>query len=65
MTIESELETVGSVIIYDLTGKIVAKNEMVTPNITYKFGSELSKGMYIAVIRQGDQMQNFRIVKTN
>jgi hypothetical protein len=65
LTIESDLADQGSVIIYDLTGKIVSKNENVTPNMPFIFGSELNKGLYIAVIRQRDQMQNVRIVKTN
>ena len=65
LTIESELEDQGIVIIYDLTGKVISKNENVAPDEPFIFGADLTEGMYIAVIRQGDQVQKVRIVKTN
>jgi hypothetical protein len=63
--IESKIQVPGSLIIYDLTGKMTEKHENLSPDVTYKFGSGLNKGMYLVVIRQGDQVQNFKIVKTN
>jgi hypothetical protein len=64
ITIESESPDPALITVYDLTGKFVSKSETVIPNEGFNFGSELNAGMYIVFVRQGDQVQKVKIVKT-
>jgi hypothetical protein len=63
ISVESESKEPVSVKIYDLTGKVLQQLEEITPDQEIITGNDLSVGMYIMKIQQGNQVQNVRIIK--
>jgi hypothetical protein len=64
LTMESENSAPATMTVYDLTGKLLGKEESISPNVPLTFGSELNSGMYLVFVKQGDQVQKIKIVKT-
>ena len=61
LIINSENEETFSLTIYDYSGKILENIKNVSPN--YKFGSSLSKGIYLIQVRTRDKIVNKMIIK--
>lgn len=64
MTVESERSDPATLTVYEMTGKLVGKEMSVNPNVPVTFGSELTSGMYMVFVKQGDQVQKIKIIKT-
>jgi PKD repeat protein len=61
--VESESSEPASVLIYDLSGKILEEIKDVVVEEEFTTGSDLKAGIYIMKIQQGEHIQNVRIVK--
>jgi hypothetical protein len=52
------------VILHDLTGRVVDRRENISPGASVELGKELSSGVYLVEIQQGDERKVIRVVKT-
>jgi len=52
-------------VIYDAAGKVVSLSNNLTANNVVNFGNDLTKGVYLAKVSQGNFIQNVKLVKLN
>ncbi len=58
-------ETPVDLVIYDAAGKVVSVSNNLTANNVVSFGNDLTKGVYLAKVSQGNFIQNVKLVKLN
>ena len=63
LDIASEDDSPCTLIVLDVTGRQVEKQENLAPGTTVIFGSELARGVYLAEILQGEERTVLRVVK--
>jgi hypothetical protein len=63
LDIASDDDTPFTLIVRDVTGRQVERQDYLTPGTTVIFGSELSRGVYLAEILQGEERTVLRVVK--
>lgn len=61
--VESESAEPASVLIYDLSGKIMQEIKEIAVEQEFTMGADLKAGIYIMKIQQGGHVQNVRIIK--
>jgi len=61
--VESESAEPASVLIYDLSGKIMQEIKEIAVEQEFTMGADLKAGIYIMKIQQSEHIQNVRIVK--
>jgi hypothetical protein len=54
-----------SVLVHDITGRILEKREQVSPEKILQFGANFSSGIYIVEIVQGSERIVSRVVKND
>lgn len=63
LTTHSSNDKTLTIIVTDVTGHIVEKKLNVQPNDTIQLGLTLPIGRYFVEVQQGDQKQNFKLIK--
>lgn len=63
LKIESTDDAPITLRIMDLTGKTLSMKQQITPNSTFRTGSELLHGVYFAEVMQGNEKQVIKLIK--